>query len=111
MAKKARVLLMWQKSISTDVISQHVSVASANQDVFADQDVPASTQEFTFDVPEKTLVHVEVTAFDGTHRSDPAVLDFEIQDLTAPQPITDLTYEVVEVFDDIEPIEDTTPLV
>lgn len=106
MAKRAKVILSWQKSISTDVVSQKVEVL-LNGQPFISTELSQNAQEFAFEIPEKQLVHVEITAFDGTNSSIPAVLVFEVGDLTAPAPPTNLTYEIVEIFDDEQgPIED-----
>lgn len=111
MAKKAKVLLEWSKSISTDVVEQRLQIVLSNESVpIVGEVLPASLEQYEFVVPEKRMVHVELRAYDGTNTSDPAVLDFEIGDLTAPQPPEGLVYTVLEVFDDNGSGENT-PLV
>ena len=98
MAKVAKILLTWNPSISSDVTSQKLVVV-VNGEPSLDLELPATASDLIITAPEKTYVHIELTAFDGTFYSEPATLDFAIEDLTNPAPPTGFSYEIIEIID------------
>ena len=98
MAKVAKILLTWNPSISSDVTSQKL-VVTVNGEPSLDLSLPSSASDLLITITEKSLVHIELTAFDGTYYSEPATLDFTVGDLTNPAPPTGFNYEIIEIVD------------
>lgn len=93
MAKQARVKFTWNPSVSTDA---ELQVLTVNEDVI---ELTGVTSEFTIDIPEKTAVHAELYATDGTNNSEAVALDFNTGDLTAPLAPTNFGFEITDVFE------------
>lgn len=91
---EARVKLTWVPSVSSDVVSQVLSVAVDGDEVV--YDLPPSANSFEVWVAEKASVEVMLYANDGTHSSDAARLGFVVPDLAAPLPPAELGFEIVE---------------
>jgi len=92
----ATVEVFWNKSVSSDVVSQVLSVKVGDADV-VENTLMAETELFVVDVPEKTNVSVTLKAFDGTNYSDAAALDFNVGDLVAPLAPTGLDFRITGV--------------
>lgn len=97
--KIATVRLFWNRSISDDVLSQALKI-NVNGEIKVDVSLPSTQEEFVFDVSEKSQVNVSLVAKDAANVSDAAVLDFQVDDLTAPAAPTGLFYEITNVRDE-----------
>src|SRR5574343_892870 len=107
--KVALVKVEWVKSPSVDVVKQVVKINVAGiESVVVDLE-PFIEAFGPFEVPEKAAVHVEVIANDGTYDSEPAVLDFVLGDLVAPEAPSGIKYSVVEIVDKNEPAPEPEP--
>jgi hypothetical protein len=96
-----KIKLTWTKSASLDVVAQHLiavlSPLGGGSGTTAEFDLGPNVQSFQRDVPENTAVSVQLRAKDAAGNfSEPATLDFETGDDSAPLPPTNLAFEVVE---------------
>ena len=96
---QAKVKLLWNPSVSTDVQVQNVVVAVNSETVESHSLLGNSISELNLEhtFQEGDIVHVDHVVNDGTHDSDAATLDFQIGDLTKPEAVTALGYEVTVV--------------
>lgn len=97
--KLALVKVSWTPSVSQDVRVQRFTVTDLDGELLLTKDLePQVVSEF-LELPEKTRVVVSLVVNDGVFDSVPATLEVVVDDLTAPQPVTNLTYEIVEIRD------------
>lgn len=100
MQLKARVKISWNPSVSGDVVAQNILVVVAGELILVNEVLPPTLDEFQVVLNENDAVYVELTCVDESGKvSDPAKLSFHIPDLRAPQPITGLGFEIIEVFE------------
>lgn len=102
------VKLSWIKSVSPDVVSQELLIKQGEEEPVV-VELAASIVEYKTNVPEDTVVHVELLAYDGTFRSDVTTLDFEVGDLVKPEAPAALLYEIIDVIDSDAPEDPDVP--
>jgi hypothetical protein len=96
MAKVAVVELYWDKSISLDVIEQHLMITNVGTgELFVDEVLDPHRETFTVEIPEKVVAEAALTVNDGVHASETVSVQIVVGDLTAPQPVTGLSYDIV----------------
>jgi hypothetical protein len=94
----AIVQFNWVKSVSTDVVTQSLKVTVLGQDTpVVNVVLEPSVETFgPIELPEKVQVHVQIVVNDGSYDSIPATLDFALGDLITPEPVTGLSYQIVD---------------
>jgi len=95
MAKYALVRVFWNPSPSTDIKRQFVRV---NGEV---EELDISATEYTFEAEEGAMFDVTVVVSDGTFEAS-ATVNIVVPDLTAPQPVQGLGWEIISVKEEVE---------
>lgn len=98
MARKANARLVWDLSISPDVVSQKLVVKVGDVDL-VNTVLDAVTKEFPLQLDENTQISVDLAAFDGTYFSKSATLVASVGDLTEPLSPTNLGLVIDEIVD------------
>lgn len=97
--KLALIKVSWTPSVSQDVRVQKFVVSDLDGELLLSKDLEPQVASEFIELPEKTRVLVSLVVNDGVYDSVPATVEVVVDDLTAPQPVTNLTYEIVEVKD------------
>lgn len=92
-----KVTLKWVPSVSTDVVSQKLTIVhvSGTGEVLVDESLGADVNTYTFDAVEGQEYQVSLTAVDWVNNvSEPTQALIKIANVP-PQPPTDLIFEIV----------------
>lgn len=94
----ADVKVSWVSSVSSDVVSQLVSLKTVDGGLVSEVTLDQSVTEVVFTgLAQKTDYVVVHTVTDGAQDAS-ASLQFNLGDLEAPQAVTGLGFEVVRVY-------------
>lgn len=83
----ATVLLTWNRSTSSDVVRQILTI-TANDGSPSSFALDPYIESYEMRFPEKTHIKFELVADDGTYESEVVSTSFEVPDLTPPEPPT-----------------------
>lgn len=111
MKMRAKFLLGWTPSISSDIVEQQVKIVidGAEQTVSYGRDV----EEHTIDVAANSSVLFSVDSLDAEGNVASSVShSFSVGDLVDPQPATDLFHRMVQKYDAdaVEPVPEPEPV-
>ena len=97
--KLADVLLSWTPSVSLDVVSVEVDVTKTDgTEVFNNTLLPEVSSVIVEGLEEKVNYLVTITVSDGVNTAN-TTLEMDIPDLSVPQAVENLSFEVVKVYD------------
>jgi hypothetical protein len=91
MGKVAQIKVFWSPSPSTDIKTQVIRINNDTPEV-----LELSATEFTFEAEENSVFDVTVEVSDGTSVAA-STINIVVPDLTAPQPVVGLGWEIVSV--------------
>jgi hypothetical protein len=96
-SKVASVVLGWNRSPSTDVVSQSINI-TINGNTDTSIEVGAEVQSYQLEVDAKSSVSFAIKSFDSEGKvATSEVYSFTLGDLEAPLPATNLFHEIVGI--------------
>jgi len=103
MAKSLKLKVTWTPSVSSDVVTQRVSVHVDNELIITEERDKVAA-EFVLDqrVVEGQNVRFSVTAIDVTGQEGTSEVTYVVPNLDAPQPPTHMDVSIINVADDEE---------
>lgn len=102
--KLADIKVSWTPSVSTDVVEVKVILNNLKSNTVTEVDLPKEAISHIFTgLNEKTSYLVTVRLTDGTNEVDTSV-QIDVPDLEKPQPVSNLNFEIVDVYDLTGPV-------
>ncbi len=95
----AKIRLFWKRSVTSGPLTRKLTVSNNGETIVVE--LPIELEEYQIEVKAFGVVvfSTEVTDDEGMVTSS-ATFSFTLGDLTAPQPDTDLGFEILEIVDD-----------
>ena len=104
MSEVASVVLGWNRSPSSDVVSQSINI-TINGNTDTSIEVGAEVQSYQLEVDAKSSVSFSIKSFDAEGKvATSEVYSFTLGDLEAPLPATNLFHEIVGIRDSADEV-------